>query len=488
MSNPRLFTKIFKTHLNAYALSVLSIIIFHLKSEKRIQKREASVMFKVPKPKQYGGSLMATLNEIKTNFNPTLKIGLSHERLTSDGGLILYKEAAHKIGYFQSLHDTLHIQDQRKFHEHGYPSVVEQLIFQHLAGYHRDRFAKTLMDDPVFTQAMEKDYMASQPTLSRMYGALTPENIDQMNDFLLQASIDVHRWLDQHQITIDVDSTYFQTYGNQENSAFNMHYKTTGFHPLLAFDCMTGMCLRAVNRSGEQYTSKGAEDMVADIIESYLNQLPHMDLLVRGDSGFALPALYETCEAKQVHYVIRLKANAKLHSLAEEISPIPSPSCEYGEVHYDEFDYQASSWDRPRRVVVRYEKQATDLLFTHTFIVTDLTSEPKVIFQLYKKRGEMELFIKEAKNDFGCKYTSSHDFTANCARMMMSLMAYNLHITTKNLFFTPALKSYRMGTFRSLVIKVGAKLTKSGRYLHLKLSKSFVYQEEFFRTLRMIQA
>lgn len=227
--------------------------------------------------------------------------------------------------------------------------------------------------------------------------------------------------------------------------------------------------------------------MVTDIIEGYLNKLPHMDILVRGDSGFAIPSLYKTCEAKQVHYVIRLKANAKLHSMAEEISPAPSPSSEHGEVHYDEFDYQASSWDRPRRVVVRYERQANELLFTHTFIVTGLTSEPKMIFRLYKKRGEMELFIKEAKNDFGCKYTSSHDFTANCARMMIALIAYNLHIAAKNLFFTAALKSFRMGTFRSLVIKIGAKLTKSGRYLHLKLSKSFVYQEEFFKTLRLIQ-
>jgi hypothetical protein len=438
-------------------------------------------------PKTDGGSHMLTLNEMKTNFNPTLKIGLSHEKITSDGGLIIYKEAAHKIGFFQSLHTTLHIQDNRNACEHSYPSVIEQLVFQHLAGYHRDNTAKRLVDDPVFTQIMEKDHLASQPTLSRTYGSHTSENIDQINDFLLQSSIDVHQRMNQKQITIDVDSTYFKTYGNQENSAFNSHYKTTGFHPLMAFDCMTGMCLSAVNRSGEKYTSNGAEDMVTSIIDGYLNKLPHVDILLHGDSGFAIPALYQTCEAKQVHYVIRLKANAKLHSLAEEISPTPSPSSEHGEVHYDEFDYQASSWERSRRVVVRYERKANELLFTHTFIVTDLRSEPKTIFRLYKKRGEMELFIKEAKNDFGCKYTSSHDFTVNCARMMIALISYNLHTATKNLFFSSMLKSFRMSTFRSLVIKIGAKLTKSGRYLHLKLSKSFVYQEDFFETLRLIQ-
>lgn len=121
---------------------------------------------------------------------------------------------------------------------------------------------------------MEKDYLASQPTLSRTYGAFTSENIDQFNNFFLQASIDVHKRLNRKQMTIDVRSTYFQSYGKQENSTFNAHYKTTGFHPLMAFDCMTGMCLRAVNRSGEQYTSKGAEDMVTEIIEGYLDNFP----------------------------------------------------------------------------------------------------------------------------------------------------------------------------------------------------------------------
>lgn len=430
---------------------------------------------------------MSSLNEMKTHFNSTLKVGLSHENITSDAGLILYKEAAHQLGYFQSLHETLQVQDDRTYHDHSYPSLVEQLIFQRLAGYHRDHAAKQLAEDPVFTQITEKEQLASQPTLSRLYGSFTSENVDQLNQFLLQASIDVHRRLGQRQLTIDIDSTYFQTYGNQENSAYNAHYRTTGFHPLVAFDCLTGMCLNAINRSGEQYTSKGAEDMVADIIDGYLNELPDMDILLRGDSGFAIPALYETCETKEVHYLIRLKANAKLHALADEISPASTLSYDRVEVHYDEFDYQAASWNRPRRVVIRFERQADELLFTHTFIVTDLTAGPKTVFTLYKKRGEMELFIKEAKNEFGCKHVSSHDFKANCVRMMMALIAYNLHTAAKNLYFTPALKRFRMGTFRSLIIKVGAKLTKTGRYLHLKLSRSFVYQKEFFQTLRLIQ-
>lgn len=42
-----------------------------------------------------------------------------------------------------------------------------------------------------------------------------------------------------------------------------------------------------------------------------------MDMLVRGDSGFATPELYDTCETNAAFYLIRLKANHKLNHLAE---------------------------------------------------------------------------------------------------------------------------------------------------------------------------
>lgn len=39
---------------------------------------------------------------------------------------------------------------------------------------------------------------------------------------------------------LDLDSTHSDTYGNQEEAAYNGHYGTTGYHPLVAFDGLTG--------------------------------------------------------------------------------------------------------------------------------------------------------------------------------------------------------------------------------------------------------
>ena len=38
---------------------------------------------------------------------------------------------------------------------------------------------------------------------------------------------------------LDLDSTNLSTYGHQEGSKFNYHYKAVGYYPLVMFDGMT---------------------------------------------------------------------------------------------------------------------------------------------------------------------------------------------------------------------------------------------------------
>ena len=56
-------------------------------------------------------------------------------------------------------------------------------------------------------------------------------------------------------MVIDFDSTHSDTYGNQESADFNSHYQTIGYHPLVAFDGLTGMFLGVELRPSNVYTS-----------------------------------------------------------------------------------------------------------------------------------------------------------------------------------------------------------------------------------------
>ena len=79
--------------------------------------------------------------------------------------------------------------------------------------------------------------------------------------------------------------------------------------------------MKAQLRPGSVYTSNGVVDFMRPLIEHYNETFPKTSALVRGDSGFAVPALYELCEKESVYYIIRLKSNAKLKPLSVELSP-----------------------------------------------------------------------------------------------------------------------------------------------------------------------
>lgn len=133
----------------------------------------------------------------------------------------------------------------------------------------------------------------------------------------------------------------------------NAHYGTVGFHPLVAFDGLTGDFLKAKLRSGKVYTSNGTVDFLRPLLEHYNQTFPETSTLVRGDSGFAVPDLYELCEQESVYYVIRLKSNAKLQVLAEELHPTSEiRDVTKAERYMEESIYQASSWSKERRIII----------------------------------------------------------------------------------------------------------------------------------------
>ncbi|MDV2887442.1 transposase, partial [Alkalihalophilus pseudofirmus] len=167
------------------------------------------------------------------------------------------------------------------------------------------------------------------------------EQLNQANQELLDK---VHQIRDSKALIIDLDSTHADTYGKQESASYNSHYGTVGFHPLVAFDGVTGDFLKAQLRPGNVYTSNGVVEFVKPLIEHYNEKFPEMIPFLRGDSGFAVPALYDLCEEESVYYVIRLKSNANLQRLADELHPASIPSdTTKTEIYYEETEYQAKS-------------------------------------------------------------------------------------------------------------------------------------------------
>jgi hypothetical protein len=433
---------------------------------------------------------MATLPQLTLNFNQQIKLTNDGGSLSSDTGEFIFREFDEKIGFSKTLAQHLNLKDSRAYFVHSNENLLRQKIYQMIAGYSEDDAADQLTKDPVFTQIIGTPALASQPSLSRFFKRFDQTSIKQLelaNQKLLNK---VHKFRDTKALIFDLDSTHSDTYGHQESTAYNAHYGTIGFHPLVAFDGVTGDFLKAKLRPGNVYTSNGVIEFIQPLIEHYNEKFPETSLFVRGDSGFAVPALYELCEKESVYYVIRLKSNAQLQQIAEEYHPISiSSDVTKTEIYFEETIYQAKSWSKPRKVIIQSVRPAGELFFIHSFFVTNLevAFSPKDIVRSYQKRGTMENYIKEAKNGFRLDQMNSHSFQVNEVRMMLSLLAYNLTNWLRTLAFPPEQKNMQIDTIRTRIIKVASKLVKSGRSLYFKLSSSFVYQEFFWKVLSRIQ-
>ena len=60
---------------------------------------------------------------------------------------------------------------------------------------------------------------------------------------------------------------------------------------------------------------------------------------------------------------------------------------------YGDFEYQAASWDKPRRVIAKVEWHPGALFPRVGFVVSNLQMEPDWIIRFYNQRGTAEQHI-----------------------------------------------------------------------------------------------
>ena len=390
----------------------------------------------------------------------------------------------------QLLTRTFKTNDSALFRYHTDRQNLLQMIFMVIAGYFQDDLSDELTKDPVFKAILEKDTLASQPTISRFFNRMDE---DTLNQFLIIGRIlrkKTYSIQIPEAIIPDLDSTLLDTYGNQEGKAFNFHYRSNGYHPLVCYDGITGDLIKIQLRDGAQYSCTGVVDFLQPILDEYLKDYPRITLFLRGDSGFATPKLYKQCEENGTGYVIRLKENNTLRQkasfLVDELDELTKNNKVDYAVVYGEFMYQAGSWPYARRVVCKVEKPENQMVYLYTFIVTNMDSSPGYLIKFYCKRGLMENFIKEGKSGFAFASVSSHTRIANTNRLQVHALAYNLLNWFRRLALSANMRKQRIDTVRLKLLKIAAKAVRSARYITFKLCSSCPYQKEFYETLLTI--
>lgn len=434
---------------------------------------------------------MTNLQKISALFNNNVKITNNGGEISVDGGLILIKEFLHQTNFKKLVDRFIPFRKKRSNAEHSYEEILELVLLQLNAGYPEDKANDELKDDPAFKKLLETDQSASQPTVSRFWNDLSDNVLDGMEELIDYLNDGSRFARQQEELVIDIDSTHFDTFGKQEDTDYNAHYGTYGFHPLVAYDGVYDDFLKSELRPGNVYTSKEAETFIEELLSHIRSQSSLLNnIILRADSGFASPAIYSVCEEQMTDYLIRLKSNARLKALAnQEMEEIQSTDYTKTDYHYFDLDYQASSWEHNRRVSVMAERPAGELLYRYTFVVTSFseTIPSKDIINAYKRRGVMENDIKEAKNEFFMGKTDSTKFQANRARMLVSQLAYTLMHILKNNCLPKEDSTSTMGSIRHRLLKVAVRIVRHARNIYYNLSSSHVYGEKFFAALTNIQ-
>ena len=332
--------------------------------------------------------------------------------------------------------------------------------------------------------------MASQPTLSRFFNRLDDDTLRQFYHLQREMRKIVYAYKNPEIIILDLDSSLLDTYGHQVGEGFNFHYQKHGLHPLVCYDGMTGDLLKIELRDGTAYSCTGVTDFLQPVLDEFLQDYGNTALVLRGDSGFATPDLYKQCETNGTSYVIRLKENGILRKLAAYEEKLLCEKTQLNQVDYavvyGEFQYQANSWEYPRRVVFKIEKPTNQMIHMYTFIVTNMDGAPEELIRFYCKRGAMENFIKESKNGFDFAAVSSQSKIVNANRVQIHALAYNIFNWFKRLVLPKKLQKHTVDTIRVKLLKIAAKAVRSARYITFKLCSSCPYKEEFYETLENI--
>lgn len=453
------------------------------------------------------GEVQGTLFE--PDFNRSIKVQTSEQRITSHAGALLLREADHRLGLVESLVER--ITDPRDPEKIRYTAVelLRERIYAFALGESAQDDADRLAHDPAMRMAawdrpgeeVLQQRLASQPTQSRLIDWLAafPENRVALRHALFDWT---HRHLrstgggSDHAVrraTIDIDSFPIEIHGRQQGGAYNGYYRKRVYHPQVASFSVEGDYdstrqghrlgngfIHATLRQGQVHTSQGSRRFVRRVVEHARQMAWSFD--VRLDAGFTNGEVMDGLSDDGVRFCGRLRKNPVLVRLAEpHISRPPGRPPGGGYEYVVELgEHRAEGWEHAQRlilVVVDKPDPRTgqlNLLPRSFFLVTNwprtLRSGAEVLAH-YRKRGTFEDRLGEFQEVIG-PHLSSREFVENEVAMLLALLAFNLATMLRNEFEDELGGCWDLRRFQQSVLRAGGRVVKHARRLWLHIEQS----------------
>jgi len=404
-------------------------------------------------------------------------------RLSSDGGVIVLREIALRLGLAEVVSGPLPDDRDPTRVLHAYADMALARMVAIAAGYEDCDDLDWLRSDPAFKIACGRapdsgQDLMSQPTLSRLenladWRALARIGLGLIDLFCRSFARPPSR------IVLDIDETDDPAHGQQELALFNTHAGTTCFMPLKIFEATTGKPVLALLRAGKPPSGEEIVKILRHVIDRIRIQWPHVRIVVRGDSHYGSGEVLALLESKRCDYILGLGINARLARLAETWKEqcarrLSRKARKVRRFH--QFQHAAGSWPRERKVIARIE--ATEMGTDARFVVTNLEGRAKVLYEkVYCARGATENLIKDMKLYTRSDKTACSRWQANQFRLFLHMAAYWLLHSLRRA--APKRSMWRGATFETIrraFVKVAVRVQETRSRIKLAFPASYPHQ------------
>jgi hypothetical protein len=440
-------------------------------------------------------------------FNRAVKVRVGDDRITSDSGVILLRETDHRLGLLESL--AARMTDARDPERIRYTLVelLRQRIYALALGYAAQDDLDRLAHDPAFRPAVWDrpgdrtldERLSSQPTQSRLLDELSghPENLEALRAALAD-------WVERALRSsgtdraaaagaLDLDSFPIEVHGGQAGGAFNGHYLTKIYHPLVASFCVGGDYdhgrdgprfgdgfVHAVLRAGNVSSRQGTLRFLRNVMDKCAGLARVLD--VRMDAGFTVGEIMDELVERCVRFLGRLKTNAVLERLAQPhlTRRVGRPPSEGYEFTVELGMHRAATWKHAQRVILVVQDRPDPAtgqlgLFPHHFFLVTNRGERELSADAalahYRKRGTAEDRFGEFRQAIG-PHLSSPEFRENEATLLLAMLAFNLAGMLRGQLEDEMGGCWDLNRFVQTVLKAGGRVVKHARGICLHVARA----------------
>jgi Transposase DDE domain group 1 len=382
-------------------------------------------------------------------------VEVSTAQLSSDAGLLPFRELDERIGFTQAFAAVLDDPRDPAKREHTFAEMARARIYGILAGYEDQNDHDILRADPVLKlvagRSPAADPLASQPTLSRFENMINIPSLKRLRDVFIDQFLASFAE-PPRRLTFDFDAVDDPAHGGQQLVLFHGFYEQYQYLPLVVTCAENDQIVLLSLRAGNAHAALGADDDLEYLVRRVRAVWPEVQIYIRGDAGFGVPWMLDMSQRLGVDYSYGLASNAVLKRLSDRLLEQAEAAYEMDRQQakqegrslpptrrlFDAFWYRAESWRYPRWVIVKAEANAQGS--NRRFVLSNRPGAqvlPEATYDDYAGRGESENRNKEFKCGLDMDRLSDHRFLANFFRLYLHAAALNLVVRLRRLVAVP---------------------------------------------------